>query len=67
MKRSFPGTGRRTYEGEVCIQAIVIGRAIVRRRSVKFHGVTGGGILARNPAFAPQIFQGVLDIGQISP
>jgi hypothetical protein len=67
MRRSFPGTGRRTYEGEVCIQAILIGRAIVRRRGVEFHGVSCGGILARNPAFAPQIFQGVLDICQTSP
>jgi hypothetical protein len=46
---------------------MLIGRAIVRRRSVEFHGVSGGGILARNPAFMPQIFQGILDIGQISP
>jgi hypothetical protein len=33
---------------------------------VEFHDVTTGGVLARDPTFAPQICQGGFDISQTS-
>ena len=62
--RSFPRTGRRADEGEVGIQTIRIGSATLPGRCVENHYVAGRRVLAGDPTFAPQIFQGGFDIDQ---